>query len=425
MIERETGERVTRILVLDDNPDRAKATVAQVESALSKHSHKFTISHLSGDELRPIIVDMFSIYREFLKNGKIERTLFEAEIAIVDYNLSEIHFEGAIHTADTIIGYARALSNGIYYVALNRNESVDFDLRYAIGDYDSKADASLNFSHLSIPPLWSDDVPSSGFRPWYWPILMHSHDRRRSLISHIGSNIERSVLATLGLSDLDFEALSLHARGFLESARSKDDERPLSSLTFLDIFLSTGRSISQEDRTKILANLKDGKATLEPILQIVSHEIDVWLRRDLIGGQDVLVDVPHLVERYPFLLGTSVGNNDAWTAITTNSDDALTLLKRGGHWERLESYLLPDWHIWSDRPVFKWKGIDSDDELVEQHLRFEWKDSPDIVFAEDTSRFVDRKTASRFNMETETSYPSRYVEVVDGFSYVPRSRLSS
>ncbi|WP_095204729.1 hypothetical protein [Mesorhizobium carmichaelinearum] len=425
MTEQSTGNEVTRILVLDDNPDRAAATAAQVEKVLSEHARKYEISHLSGDKLQPVIVDMFSLYREFLKSGKIDRRPIEAEIAIVDYNLSEIHFEGAIHTADTIIGYARTISSGIYYVALNRNESVDFDLRYAIGDYDSKSDASLNSSHLPIPSLWSDDAPRSGFRPWYWPELIKAQARRRKLISHIGKNLEDGVLKTLGLSDLDIDALSLHARGFLESAGPKGDGRTLGSLTFLDVFLSTGRSLSQDDRARILANFRDGKTSFDPMLQIVAHEIDVWLRRDLIGGQDVLVDIPHLVERYPFLLGESVGDKEAWKATTGNSESALSLLRRGRHWERLDRYLLPDWQIWSDRPVFRWRSIDADDELVEQNLRFEWKDSLDLVFVEDTSCFLDRKSARRFNLETETSYPSRYVEVIDGFSYVPMSRLAS
>ena len=47
---------------------------------------------------------------------------------------------------------------------------------------------------------------------------------------------------------------------------------------------------------------------MEIIARVVAAYIDRWFRRDVLGPQEALVDLPHLLMRLPFLLGEKAGD---------------------------------------------------------------------------------------------------------------------
>ena len=59
------------------------------------------------------------------------------------------------------------------------------------------------------------------------------------------------------------------------------------------------------------ANARDTTA-YRIVSRVVAGEIEKWIRRDLVGPQDVLVDLPHLLMRMPFLLGMNAGQLTRW-----------------------------------------------------------------------------------------------------------------
>ena len=48
--------------------------------------------------------------------------------------------------------------------------------------------------------------------------------------------------------------------------------------------------------------------------RIVSSRIAKWLEREVLGPQDVLVDVPHLIQRCPYLLDGDISDLGTWNA---------------------------------------------------------------------------------------------------------------
>jgi len=442
-----SDDRPLHILVLDDYEDRAAETKESIEQGVEAAGLPHSVVTKTGEDFTQLITNSFEIFAS-MRDGKVPAelpdALKEADIVFVDYALDGLNIQGVIHTADTIIGYLRSLTSNTYFVSLNRNEDVDFDLRFLIGDFDSKADVALNNRHLAgQASLWSEGIQTGEFRPWYWPVLSRAQTRRSMAINTISGEMEAKVLEVIGFQEVDISALSRHARGFLDSSVAKEIPQPeLAGITFRELFKSTGRSLGHAHRERFFDAFTTGKfdengsaRDVDPearelirrlMTQIVAHEIDIWMRRDVIGGQDVLVDVPHLIERYPFLLGDSVKDLATWQQMAADPPTALSRLEEVcPYWDVLRDHLMGDWEFWSDRPIFWWKRVEADETLTKALYRFDWTETPheDPVFCEDTSRFEPRASATKFNIETETSYPVRFIRKMNTFQYTPTSRL--
>lgn len=404
-----------KILICDDKLKQAK------EAKQIIASQDDNVESLGGDDLKQALSSFFLNSVSGVLDDKVGAgSEFDGyDILIVDNNLSELQLSGARLTAETIIGYLRAFTNTPYIVSLNKNPHVDFDLRYLFGDYQSLADLALRTEHLSNRRLW-DGKTEGEFAPWYWPRFADAADRRRKQIEFIEENFGTSVWDALDFPIEAEEYLSLRAKSPLAS--NNNNVREASFKVFFDS--SRVLPLAEKERLEELA-AEQVDIAKRAIYHISAYEVDRWLRRDVLGAQDVLIDLPHLLAQMPFLLGNDAEKLDCWNGVLAAKEppfgldeqlfeDHLTSPARFGH------------DMWVPGPCFWWPRLKSDPALTE--LFFDaignW---PDAVFCEDVSRFVSIKDAEKrpeeFEAEIEGSWIRRYIVNLRDYSYSPRSRI--
>ena len=408
-----------RILVCDDEETQYKAA-----RRLIPKSHQ--VSGLCAAPLKDALSGLFQSVLDLLgdtRSGSRPETskAFEGyDLVIVDNDLTVLKLGGVPLSAEGLIGYLRAFTDIPYIVSLNKNQTVDFDLRSLFGDDRSLADLALNTSHLKCERLWQST--GERFAPWYWPILPSAAGRRRKQIEFVRARLKTPIWRELDFPDLASEYLSRHAKGALLICGS---EQKMQDTTFRQFFEGT-RSLLPRQKQALgdLADCGDPDA-LSAVSRIVAADFDRWVRRHVLGPQDVLIDVPHLIVRMPFLLGDRVGDLEHWNQAARETKEPfgmdLDIHNRHVCGERFPL------DMWVPSPCFWWPPLRGNRDLTELFLTS--GDWPDAVFCEDTSTFIempdddDGTGPMEFEAEFEGSWPRRFVLHVDGKQYAPRSQL--
>lgn len=417
-----------KVLVCDDIQSRAKRTRRQINNATG---HDVEI--LAEGALTTAITVLMQRAGGLLGNGQggalgtTAACAFDGgfDVAILDNNLSELRIDGARHTAESIAGYVRAFVDLPYIVSLNKTPHVDFDLRHLIGDHDTHTDLALNGAHLANRALWTGDPADAmdEFVPWYWPTLDDIAERRRAQIRFVVEHFEDPILASLGVpAEAAAHGLSRRAKGALSP-----EARNVAGITFREFFEKTCRSLPiPGHRQKLSKMMADRNTTRDAVGRVVAAELDRWVRRDLLGPQDVLVDLPHLLMRMPFLLGDNARDVERWNE-TIHAPQAPYGLD-GNTYEGHLSNVRFQCEAWTKSPCFWWGSLKANAEL--SRMFFEKAATPwaAAVFCEDISRF--RLSAGggagvpkEFAGEFEGTWSRRHVAYVKGRRYRPQSRL--
>lgn len=425
---------MSRILLCDDQPSKRQDAERLIRYGLGSRQSEIEIIVWSDDELKLALQSLFDLVEEGIdgNTGRVDGTPFDGfDVVLLDNNLSHIRVgegAGVRLTAEVIAGYIRAFSTAGYIVSLNKNPDVDFDLRYMVGDYQSRADLAVNTEHLGLEGLWSDNRQGQEFAPSYWPPLLTTSSKRRAQLELIQSDLDRPVLATLGFPEAAIGALSRHAGAALgpnlELSTGQVEEGGVTSekLSFAQFFLERGFSIPAKDDRAALYK----KGYRLPVERVVAAEIDRWMRREVIGPQAILVDLPHLVARMPFLLGKGAAELGAWNNLTEQDAEPFGL-DADLYETHLKPHLYPQWNMWWHYPLFWWPLIDQDEDLkgIYFSVGVDWGD---FVFCEDISQFKDRDAKGEpprsFVTEFEGPWGNRYISYVRGKQYSPRTRLA-
>ncbi len=427
-----------RILVCDDLPDD-DATLADTASrGVPQHVE---LHRLCGGQLKECITQLIAEANEVLESeATVEcpaSDFDDADIIVVDNNLAHLAIDGVRLTAEAIIGYIRSFSSAPYIVSVNKNPDVDFDLRYLIGDYPSKADLAVNESHLAEPALWArnKETVTGDFLPWYWPSLTDAARTRRHQIQNVCENLNEPLLRTLKFDSDSVDALTRQARSILSQAAvgstNGEGEDEFVGVTFLDVFRASNRSLAvKSEREALERKLDDGALGIRHMIaRAIAADIDFWFRRDVLGPQNVLVDVPHLVMRMPFLLGDRANDVEAWNATANVTYDGAPFgLDQTLYDEHLKSALYSGTQ-WVSRPCLWWDALRDNENLNACLLETSGEEWPDVVFCEDVSEFrpfeqPDGSHAAEFVTQLEGAWNRRYVANLDGWHYVPRTRLA-
>ena len=158
------------------------------------------------------------------------------------------------------------------------------------------------------------------------------------------------------------------------------------------------------------------------IARIAAARLAYWLEHVVLPAQSVLIDAPHLVSRLPGLLTGEPTKAGSWNCTAVRLDLQPTSLAAGS----LKSYRFKEQH-WLSRPAWFWPQILSDERY------FEWgqaKKQADVIFCEDTSRFIKRSIAKEFMADVPGQMALRYVEMPKASrndaepAYRPSVRLS-
>lgn len=425
---------MTKILVCDDE----RVAFEQTRSTLPP-GHD--VRELVGSDLRRAFRTLFKEVRRSLSDEvnsdfALGAAFEDADVAIVDNNLSQLELDGVRLTAEAMIGYLRAFTNIPYIISLNKNPDVDFDLRYMVGDYQTHADLALNTEHLSCAALWRNGLNSGDvgdvFAPSYWPNIHELAPRRRELISAIEGRLGDPVIDVLNLPQGALQVLSRHARGILGPHANTDQD--IREVTCIDFFNASCRSLLKKDRDILAASIASApNPHAKSVARTVAADLDKWVRRDALGPQDVLIDLPHLLARMPFLLGKDAEEVPKWNSAlyprTSRSEDALRFISNTTVRERVERAQFDPLGIYLRWPCFLWHSLRDDDKL--NGLFFSCEDQwADVVFCEDISQFVDISNEGlndgpkEFEAEFGGAWSRRYVKDLSGFQYSPRSRFA-
>jgi hypothetical protein len=440
-----------RVLVCDDQePDAIADAIREGGPKL----HADGIQALGRADLEKLIREFFVNVTALLggddaaltENGTVGSGFDDFDLILLDNNLSQLEVGGVRLTAEFIAGYIRAFSNSPYVVSLNRNQ-FDFDLRYLVGDFETKADLSLRTEHLRNSGLW--EYPTAGadanFRPWYWPNLSQAPDRRRRQVDSLITRLGEPILSYFSFPDRAKIGLSRHAASYLSPEASIDGvdgsgATAIDEVTFWHHFRTSNRTLLRDERAELClpgltpveraaqmlnANLPvPGDERLRAIVsRVVAGEIEFWLRRDVVGPQDVLINLPHLAMRLPVLLGAGGGSTDDWNAVVNSRTPP-----HGLDADLFDRFIRP-WTfepaIWVDAPAFWWPEIEATANLAilagedeAQRMR--------CAFSEDTSRFVswDTEKIAAFVSEAGQPWNPRFVERPGHEVYAPLSQFA-
>lgn len=390
---------MNKILIYDDE-DAFKGELKQYLLGLQVLQGDYDIQTMTREEFQHSM-DVLSDRQLRLRPGDErgeERTSFDdISVFVIDYYLMRAH---AFLTGEAVAYMVRSFSDCGLIVGINQYPEVDFDLTLK-GHIESFADLNINGGQLGNPNLWGGT--RVGLHPWYWPTLpsylldfeKRVADARESLREDV------PICDVLGFGAEMFDVLPRSISAFLGREPAK--------VTFRDLVM----------RSSIGLRAKDAVMVNDDILaRVGTARISKWLERLVIPGQNILVDAPHLVSRYPSLLAGDVKSIETWngTARLTNHEEL------GLTTELIEPFRLKR-SYWVSRPVWFWDRLREYEGILE--VREPWQAArPSWVFCEDASRFYEKRICREFVADVESPFTRRFVRNFKNVEYQPRVRFS-
>lgn len=332
-----------------------------------------------------------------------------AALLVVDYDLTPvadrtpdpIEDKSALNelvgkTGEEFAYLARCFSTAAGIVVVNqRVQRRVFDLtlqQFA----DSFANLNVTSHYLASPALWTGS--GGEFRPWSWPRLIDVPalvQRTWNLIDDLG----QCVLEALGLHDDE------HLYAFTQPQLDLLGDDPRAA-TFEFLACESEFGLNAKDRQGAVGD--DAKR------RIAAAAVTRWLEGQVLPGQNVLIDAPHLAQRYPALFKAEPPDLAVWdrTADLSAQDLGLDL-------DVLADARVPA-SAWVSRPVWSLPHFARHGAALPRTSN---GGSEMFVFCEDTSRFVNIDRATEIEIAVPTPYFQRFVEIVDGVDYTPRRRI--
>jgi hypothetical protein len=216
------------------------------------------------------------------------------------------------------------------------------------------------------------------------------------------------ILQILGMTQGDAEHLSDGAFGFL--APKVESYTQIARWTFLDFLRDNSAAVNTRDANALIE--KDPLACA----RLVASRVAKWLEREVLGPQDVLVDIPHLVQRCPFLLRGVISDPETWNRAVNGSRNDLEQTVPAAAWFGATN--------WLSRPAVWWHQLEMHEPFREARAAFDYGSAPDFVFLEDACRFGSLDEAKEFRAAFHNPYDRRYLKFFNGIRYRPQRRLA-
>ena len=396
-------EMTCSVLICDDDRELAVECVDKIQK-IELNNYEFREAP-SPRDVRDAVNELLR-RRKTVRGGhpyERQQCLFDQnDILIIDYDLTHIDDDRAQHTGEGIGRLARMYSDCAVVVVFNQFGQVDFDLSLR-GHLSSHADLNLTVKLLDTPGLWTEP-PWQGFRPWSWQTLSRAVASQRARETVFGHDLTKSIVDTLGIRQDDALGMSDSAFGFI--APEASGFTGLREMTFRSfVSMTAGR-----DAKNLLSSDKSAA------VRFGAARIGKWLDREVLGPQDVLIDVPHLLQRFPFLLGERMADVEAWNA-AIHQTNRLRQYINDSYWFEPAGCL--------SKPAVWVRRLEADAEFRMQRADFSnYSSIPDVVFMEDCSVFEDISLGKEFRAGFHNSFDRRHVRQCPGVLYGPQRRLS-
>jgi hypothetical protein len=384
------------ILILDDE-----------EQFQSDHRRKLKeVPGAKGFELPVVTVETFSkdllVLLDRAKHGgradDEKQTCFDtAAILFVDYRLIDLKLEG-FFTGELVAYLARCFSDCGVIVGVNQFGDRVFDLSLC-GHPTSFADINIGAVDIENKGFWQDEW--TGFRPWHWPLLSQEVQKLEKRVAEL-SDLDVSVFEFIGLTPSQVTALPRSVLEFVTNRTAAEANQT----TIREFIIDSGNGLNRKEKTS--ENFER---------RVAAARLSKWIERFLLGGQNTLVDAPHLVTRFPSLLDAPLDAQGLNRIASFVSADELPL----------KSALISTHEFrksnWISRPAWFWEPL-KDDNAVDE-VREPWNrcDVP-FRFCEDTSRFHSPESCKEFVADLPSPFTRRYVQRLPDVAYVPELRFS-
>ena len=399
-----------KILIYDDEDKQTERFENILRQALNRvdQDTDFDIKPLSDEALQHSIGALQNKQVRFRDNGTCsnETTEFDdTSIFIIDYDLLKSKVKGLL-TGEIISYVVRGFSECKLIVGLNQYGRNSFDLTLR-GHLESFADLNLGVDQLGNLDLWRGDWGDfrRGFRPWYWPSLfdsLHNFDRK---VVEVRENLDNPICEVLGFTPKLFRLLPRSIVQFI----GQSEEQGLAETTFREFVIHSGNGLRPKDATISDKNV---------LARVGAARISKWLERLVLPEQDIFVDAPHLVSRYPSLIADDEKKIKTWNRTAQLVD----YRELGLDTDLIEPYRFKK-DYWVSRPVWFWDKLRECESI--QEIKEPWLSvKPNWVFCEDASRFYNRKDCGEFFADTDSPFTRRFVKDFKGVDYRPRVRLS-
>lgn len=417
------NKELETILIYDDEPERKGKFKGELKKGINEanQSENFNVDSLDGPEFQNAIKALEQRRIEFRKGEKdLENMpkddaeeIDNASIFIIDYDLlgSQVEEASTGSLTGEIIAYlARCFSRCKLIVGLNQYGNNPFDLTLR-GDLDSFADLNLGDRQLGNPNLWMGDWKDAehGYRPWSWPNLADSICNFDKRIEEVQEKLNEPICDVLGF---DPEVFQLLPREIVQFIGQYEKKEPFQT-TFREFVTKSGNGLRSKDEKRVVEGIND-----QALARVGAARISKWLEQLVLPEQDILVDAPHLVSRYPSLIKGDKDNIETWNETAQLAD----YTKLGLDPDPIEPYRFKK-DYWISRPVWFWDKLrecENIKEVTEPWLTV----IPDWVFCEDTSRFHEQADCKEFLADIASPFTRRFVRNFDGVDYQPRVRFS-
>ena len=397
-----------KILIYDDEPDFRGKVRERLES-LPIVKEAFEIETPDERELNHSLGILGKRRRTFRESGTWDSEripMDDASILVVDYDL----FEAISFLSGEKLAYlARCFSTcGLIVGYRYGDEAFDLTLRGEVrNEPRSSTDLYVGGTQLANPGLWrATEGTKVGFRPWHWPILPDYLRDFESKVEDVKESLTGDVpiYQVLSFSPELFDRLPRPIAQFLGPEPAK--------ATFRRFVTESGNGLEQRDATSA------DDARHDVLARVGAARMSKWLERLVLPEQDILVDAPHLVSRYPSLLIGDAEEIEVWnrTARLTSHEE-LGLTKN-----LIEPFRLKKDH-WLSRPVWFWDRLRECEDITEVREPWEFR-APGWVFCEDMSAFYDGVDYKEFVADVESPFARRFVRRFDRVEYRPVVRFS-
>ena len=392
------------VLLCDDDPKENADWFEKLHNVAS--DEHYTVHEAPAKvEIQEAIREVFARQCAMLKQRRrtpSDCLLDRADILILDYDLLYIDEDNARHTGESLAKLVRTFSNVEVVVVYNQFREAHFDLSLR-GHPSSHADLNLHADLLDTPGLWTDP-PWDGFRPWHWQTLHRAVETQRARQRLVKNHFEAPIVEVLGMSEEALLDMSDTAVGFI--APDARDWAEIRKHTFK----SFATKLGDGRRASALFDADE-----EAACRFAAARIGKWLERHVLGPQNVLLDLPHLIQRFPFLLGDDLAKPEVWTAAVCGGEEVKRRVPEGCWFEPVSVLSKPA--VWSAR-LLEQTGF------RERRASFNYSLVPPLVFLEDMSAFEQLQDATRFRAGHHNVYDPRFAKCVAGKIYAPQRRLA-
>lgn len=383
------------IAILDDREDILQKWIDDLTN-LGVAEKGFRLLSVDGKIDFQVAITQLETRRAAIRAGeKLDPVIGEAEfdqfdVLIIDYDLLEMGERG-FFTGEDVAYLARCFSRCGIILALNQFGQNTFDLTLK-GHLESFADLNIGADQLANPNLWG--LPGTRFRPWIWPVIPDFLKRLDRRIEDAMEHLDDPILPFLNFEPEDIDTLP---REMVASLQLLPDENGTSSKSPREI---TFRDLARHSPLGLAA--RDEPVDDEQMAHIAAARLSKWLERAVLPSQEILVDAPHLVWRFP-----SVCIGDSSRITDLNKSASRVLEETGLDVDKLSDFLFKQSH-WLNRPAWWWRRI-QDSQTIEE-IRDPWSvERPDAVFCEDVSEFLPKAGARDFVADVPTAAPQRWV----------------